>query len=113
MKYRLAKISILRLTKRGIVQVKGKGEVNTYWLNENLREHGASHLNLTPSERSVNRALSTLASEAVEPTDPHHHRQLNAKAHKLKSTSNQKTKHSAINPEKKQSSAEPSSAGKR
>ena len=23
-----------RLTKRGIVKVKGKGEVNTYWLNE-------------------------------------------------------------------------------
>jgi hypothetical protein len=26
-----------RLTKRGIVKVKGKGEVNTYWLNEHLQ----------------------------------------------------------------------------
>ncbi|KAH7711133.1 Protein GCY-27 a [Aphelenchoides avenae] len=29
-----------KLTKRGIVRVKGKGDVNTYWLNEHAHEHG-------------------------------------------------------------------------
>uniref|UniRef100_A0A7E4ZPX8 guanylate cyclase n=1 Tax=Panagrellus redivivus TaxID=6233 RepID=A0A7E4ZPX8_PANRE len=28
-----------KLTKRGIVTVKGKGDVNTYWLNEHIHEH--------------------------------------------------------------------------
>uniref|UniRef100_A0A8R1EM32 Guanylate cyclase domain-containing protein n=1 Tax=Caenorhabditis japonica TaxID=281687 RepID=A0A8R1EM32_CAEJA len=28
-----------KLVKRGIVHVKGKGEVNCYWLNEHIHEH--------------------------------------------------------------------------
>uniref|UniRef100_A0A7E4VDZ2 guanylate cyclase n=1 Tax=Panagrellus redivivus TaxID=6233 RepID=A0A7E4VDZ2_PANRE len=28
-----------KLTKRGIVTVKGKGDVNTYWLNEHIHQH--------------------------------------------------------------------------
>ncbi|CAJ0953042.1 unnamed protein product, partial [Mesorhabditis belari] len=32
-----------RLVKRGIVHVKGKGEVNCYWLNEHVHENGNGH----------------------------------------------------------------------
>lgn len=41
-----------KLTKRGIVKVKGKGDVNTYWLNEYTHDHEKEHTELkkTPSE---------------------------------------------------------------
>ena len=35
----LMDIKEYKLTKRGIVHVKGKGDVNTYWLNEHIHEH--------------------------------------------------------------------------
>ncbi|VDK62680.1 unnamed protein product [Gongylonema pulchrum] len=34
----LMESSKYKLTKRGIVHVKGKGDVNTYWLNEHVVE---------------------------------------------------------------------------
>ena len=34
----LMEINEYKLTKRGIVHVKGKGDVNTYWLNEHIHE---------------------------------------------------------------------------
>uniref|UniRef100_A0A914Y6C2 Guanylate cyclase domain-containing protein n=1 Tax=Panagrolaimus superbus TaxID=310955 RepID=A0A914Y6C2_9BILA len=34
----LMEVNEYNLTKRGIVHVKGKGDVNTYWLNEHIHE---------------------------------------------------------------------------
>lgn len=59
-------VSRYKLTKRGIVRVKGKGDVNTYWLNEQLEDPVPSHhidhikeLNPLPLNTTDNQLLST------------------------------------------------------
>uniref|UniRef100_A0A7I4YZH2 guanylate cyclase n=1 Tax=Haemonchus contortus TaxID=6289 RepID=A0A7I4YZH2_HAECO len=47
---RLMNTNEYSLVKRGIVQVKGKGEVNCYWLNEHIHEaHHHGHLPTPPT----------------------------------------------------------------
>lgn len=47
----------MRLTKRGIVKVKGKGDVNTYWLNEHLtpQKETTEKLEQAHRRRSLNK----------------------------------------------------------
>ena len=47
-----------KLTKRGIVKVKGKGDVNTYWLNEYIHDHEKEHAELKKTPNEVERKKS-------------------------------------------------------
>lgn len=52
----LMPVNEYKLTKRGMVNVKGKGTVNTYWLNEHIHEDASHHHfpvpPVTPGKRS-------------------------------------------------------------
>ncbi|KAI6232173.1 Tyrosine protein kinase and Adenylyl cyclase class-3 4 guanylyl cyclase domain containing protein [Aphelenchoides besseyi] len=74
----LMPIARYKLMKRGIVRVKGKGDVNTYWLNENVQSIKSEIESLPPVENTKTQIPvklpldSSTENQTSTPPDPVH-----------------------------------------